>query len=253
MKEPVSNVVQFFEPYIEKRLDNSAPNEIAFYGDILLKNGALEKSKSVYELGYKRFPFVLDISLPLADFYLNYEKNPDKALQILQKSYRYYPNKGMPIYKLLKYYEEKNDPINEAKFSYLLGLRDHSIESYQHAAQIYLDSNKPASAKKTLYKLIQLNPNNPLTLLQLSRYMDLIGDRARILYTLNRAYLLNKSSRTNDSYTTKAILENLVNLNYRFGNLEITKKYLSELESIKDLLPEDIKQIKLVKEKLGTK
>ena len=253
LKEPVSNIIKFFEPYIEKRLDYSAPNEIAFYGDLLLKNEEWEKAKSVYESGYRKFPFVLEISLPLADFYLTHENNPDKSFQILQESYKYYPNKGMPMYKLLKYYEEKNDPANEAKFSYLLGLREHSMESYQHAAQIYLDLNKSVRAKKALNKLLQLNPNNPLTLLQLSRYMDLTGDRTRILHTLNKAYLLNKASQINDPYTTKAILENLVNINYRFGNLETTKKYLSELESIKDLPAADLKQIKLVKENLEMK
>ncbi len=253
LKDSISDIVHFFEPYIEKRLDYSAPNEIAFYGDILLKNSEFEKIKYVYEYGYKRFPFVLDISLPLADFYLTHENNPDKSFQILQESYKYYPNKGMPMYKLLKYYEQKNDLGNQAEFAYLLGLRDHSIESYQHAAQMYLDLNKLANAKKALTKLILLNPNNPLTLLQLSRYMDLMGDRTRILDTLNKAYFLNKRTNTNEAFITKAILVSLINVNYRFGNLENAKKYLYELETMKDLSLDDIRQIKSVKERLEIK
>ena len=253
LKEPADSLVKFFKPYIDKRLDYSAPNEIALYGDILLKNEEIERAKYVYEFGYKKFPFVLDISLPLADFYLTYEKNPDKSLQILQQSYKYYPNKGMPMYKLLKYYEGKNDLENQAKFAYLLGLRDHSIESYQHAAQIYLDLNQLPNAKKTLDKLIQLNPNSPLTLLQMSRYMDLAGNRKNILEVLNKAYLLNKLSQTNKTFITKSILVSLINVNYRLGNSENATKYLSELEAIKDLSQDDIRQINSVKERLGIK
>lgn len=252
-KESTGNIVSFFEPYIEKRLDYSAPNEIAFYGDLLLKSGNLLKAKDVYEYGYKKFPFVLDISLPLADFYFNYEKNEAKGFQILQQSYRYYPNKGMPMYKLLKYYEQKNDPRNVAKFAYLLGLRDHSIESYQHAEQIYLDLNMLKNAKKTIDKLLSLNPNNPLTLLQLSRYLDLSGQRKDILEILNKAYYINKSSDNTEAYVSKAILTSLINVNYQLGNIESTKKYLFELEQEKELSPEDIKQINLVKERLKNK
>lgn len=252
-KESIDKVINFFEPYIEKRLDYSAPNEIAFYGDLLLKNGDLLKAKSVYEYSYKRFPFILDISLPLADFYFNYEKNEDKGFHILQQSYRYYPNKGMPMYKLLKYYEQKNDPINVAKFAYLLGLRDHSIESYQHAEQIYLDLNMLKDAKKTIDKLLLLNPNNSLTLLQLSRYLDLSGQRKDILEILNKAYYINKSSGNTESYISKAVLTSLINVNYQLGNIENTKRYLFELEQEKGLSPEDIKQINLVEERLKDK
>ena len=244
------NILKFYEPFISERLNDSAPNEIAFYGSLLLSTNAVDKAKSIYERAYKRFPFILEISLPLADIYLTYDKNTDKAFQILQQSYRYYPNKGMPMYKLLKYYEVIGSPINEAKFAYLLGLREHSIESYQHAAQIYLDLDKSQNAKKAIDKLLQLNPNNPLTLVQLARYLDMTANRKNIPEILNRAYLLNKASNTNKPYITKAILVGLININYRLGNVENTKKYLSELETIQDLSQKDIQQIQSVKEGL---
>ena len=83
--------------------------------------------------------------------------------------------------------------------------------------------------------------------------MDLVGNRTKILDILNKAYSINKISNTNEVFVTKAILVSLVNTNYRCGNLETAKKYLHELETIKDLSLEDIKQIKLVKEKLEVK
>lgn len=250
LKESPKEILQFLEPYINKRLDFSAPNEITLYADLLLKSGESEKAKYVYEYLYKKYPFILEANLSLANLYLDYEKNPDKAFIVLQNAYKYYPNKGMPMYKLLKYYEYKKDFINQAKYAYLLGLRDHSIESYQNAAQIYLDLTLLQPTKKTLDKLMLLNQNNPLTLLQLSRYLDITGDRKNILEILNKAYLLNKTSNINETYITKAILVSLINVNFKLSNIEASKKYLNELEAIKDLSKEDISQINSVKETL---
>ncbi len=250
LNETEENILKLYEPYIVNRLDYSAPNEIAFYGSLLLKSNSFDKAKDIYEYAYKRFPFILEISLPLADLYLEYERNSDKAFAILKESYLYYPNKGMPMYKLLKYYERTNDLENQAKFAYLLGLREHSVESYQHSAQIQLDSNKLKDAKKTLDKLIQLNPNNTFTLFQLSRYLDLSGDRKDLLNILNKAYLLNKTSEPNEPYVTKGILESLININFKLGNIEAARKYFSELENMKELTKEDKVQLNAVKERL---
>ena len=246
-REPPQNTLAIFEPYIENDLNSAGISQISFYADLLLKNNEIDKAKYVYKYAYKKYPFVLEISLPLSDLYLNNDNNPDKALKILQESYKYYPNKGMPMYKLLKFYETSNDPLNQAKYAYLLGLREHSVESYQHAAQIYLDINKLQDAKKTLDKLIQLNPNNPFTLLQLSKYLDLSGNGKDILEILNKAYLLNKASNTNEQYVTKAIVESLINVNFKLGNVEAARKYFSELEDLQDLTKQDIEQIKSVK------
>ncbi len=83
--------------------------------------------------------------------------------------------------------------------------------------------------------------------------MDLAGKRKNILGVLNKAYLLNKLSQTNETFITKSILVSLINVNYHLGNSENATKYLSELEAIKDLSQDDIRQINSVKERLGIK
>ncbi|MBI3591297.1 MAG: hypothetical protein HY094_07990 [Candidatus Melainabacteria bacterium] len=248
---PPKDILAFFEKYIKNDLDLLSCNQLLYYAKLLLSDGQIEKAKSVLEYGFKKFPYYMDLMHALADFYLDYEKNQEKAFELLQYSYKYFPNKGITLYKLLRYYEIKNDLINQAKFSYLLGLRDHYAKGYQKAAQIYLDLNNLPEAHKTLKKLVRLNANDPLSLLLMSRYLDVSGKRSKILEILNAAYLADKALGTNkDIRVTKGILTSLINVNTHLKDFSSVRKYLNELEGIKDLTQIEKKQILNIKQQL---
>ena len=249
---PAKDVLTFFEPYVNENLGLLACNQLYYYSRLLLDAGQIEKAKKVLEYGYSKFPYYMDLLLLLSDFYLEYEKDEEKALRYLKTSYKYYPNKGINLYKLLHFYEKKGDLQNQAKFAYLLGLRDHNLKSYQKAAQIYLDLNQLPLAKIALKKSVRLNENDPLTLLLMSRYLDLSGKRNKVPEILNTAYVANSSlGDKRDIKVTKGILTSLVNVNLHFRNYSNASKFLTELEQVGNLTLEEKNQIRTLKGRLN--
>jgi tetratricopeptide (TPR) repeat protein len=205
----------------------------------------------VLEYGYGKFDYSDDISNKLAEYYMFYEKDLDKGFKILQHAYNLFPNNTQILESLLKYYEQKNDPVNEARIAYLIGLRRHSPKHYQLAVKIYLDLNQLQLANKALRKLVRLKEDDPLTLLFTSRYLDLKGQRSKVLGVLNTALILsNKLGDKQDINVTKSILVSLINVHATLGNLSYAKQFLSVFEGIKDLTPQDQLQIKATKKLL---
>ena len=181
-----------------------------------------------------------------------YEKDYDKSFKVLQHAYAYFPNNPQILEKLLKYYEYKNDLLNQAKIAYLIGLRLHHPESYQRAVQIYLNVNQLQFANKALRKLIRLKSNDPLTFLLTSRYLDLTGQRDKILGVLNSALILsNKLGDKQNINVTKSILVSLINVNASIGNINNSRLFLNVLEKIKASTPEDKLQIQTSKKLLA--
>lgn len=150
--ESPKSILAFYEPIIRKGIHLAFINQIALYAQILSADGQLEKAKRVLEYGLRKFPYSLEIMLSLANFYF-YEKDLVKTYSILNRAYKDFPNDSLVLHRLLSYYEIKNDLENQAKFLYLIGLRNHSKEAYQKAAEIYLHLNQPKLAHKALEKL----------------------------------------------------------------------------------------------------
>lgn len=252
-QEPAEKTLKYFERFIKNKLHLASVNQFTLYADLLSKTNNQNKAKEVLEYAYKKYPYSSSVIYSLADYYLLHENNLDKSLKLLQRAYKLYPNHLLTLYKLFKYYEKTNDLPNQAKFAYLLGLREHSASSYQRAAQIYLDLNQLPLAHKTLKKLARLNNADPVTFLLTSRYLDLAGKRGNILQTLNNAYFLAKSQKNTDSNVIKSILLSLINVTSHIGKLDDSKKYLKEFQEMKDLTTEDINKINELKTKLGIK
>ena len=250
-QEPPDKTLAFYEPYIKKRLKTTGINQIALYADILQKAGKTQDAKEMLEYALKRFPYSSSILFSLADYYFLVENNLDKTWEILEKAYKYYPNDHLTLEKLIKYYDKKNDLLNKARFSYLFGLRMHSVESYQNAALIYLDLNQLILAHKTLKKLARLSSHDPRTLLLTSRYLDLTGNRSTILNILNSAYLISKSQGKKQDVTVyKNIILSIINITANKGDLNTARKFVKEFEDIKTLNNEDRKQLSLIKNNL---
>ncbi len=247
-QEPPEQILDFLNPYFKDNLKIAGITQIILYSEILLKAGLLDKAKKVLEYGYRKFNYSDEILNTLAEYYMFYEKDLDKSFKILQHAYNLFPNNVQILDKFLKYYEQKNDPINQAKIAYLIGLRRHSPKHYQLSAKIYLDLNQLQLANKALRKSIRLNSEDPLTLLLTSRYLDLTGQRNKILGVLNTALILsNKLGNKQDLNVTKSILISLINLHANLGNISNAKQFLSVFETIKNLTPLDRLQVQSTK------
>lgn len=247
-REDPKILLEFLDPYFQNNIKKLGINQIVLYSEILQKANLTDRLKEVLEFGYKRFNYSDEIANKLATYYMFYEKAPDKAFRVLQYAYNIFPNNVQIMENLLKYYEQKNDLLNEAKIAYLLGLRLHSIKHYQLAVKIYLDLNQIQLANMALKKAIRLQEDEPLTLLLASRYLDLTGKRGKILEVLNSALIAsNKLGNKQNVNVTKSILVSLINVHANSGNLDHAKQFLKVFESIKDLTPADIAQIKATK------
>lgn len=150
LQEGPDKTLAFYEPYIKDKLNLAGINQIVLYAEILLKANQTEKAEAVLEYGLKKFPYSADLLSMLSDLYLTYKKDLNKGYDILQKAYNFFPNQQRFLHKIYKYYEETNDLENQAKFAYLIGLRDHSKEAYEKAARIYQSLNKKDLAQKAI-------------------------------------------------------------------------------------------------------
>lgn len=156
LQESPTETLSFYEPYIKDKLNFAGINPIVLYGEILLKANEIEKAKNVLTEGLKKYPYSGDLLYMLCDLYLNHENDLKNGYEVLQKAYTIFPNQQRFLTLLYKYYEKTNDIENQAKFLYLTGLREHNKEAYQKAAQLYLNINNEALAKKALKKCIEL-------------------------------------------------------------------------------------------------
>ena len=250
-REPVEEILNFYEPYIKRNLKNSAIGPLGFYTELLVKAGRFEEAENTLRLGLRKCSFSDDLLNQLADLYLNHNKDYEKAFKILEQAYNIFPNDRGILHKLLQYYEAKEDSFNEARISYLIGLREHSIRGYQRAVKIYLDLNQITLSKEVLKKLVKLKNDDPFTLLLTSRYLDLTGNKSKILEVLNSALIAsNNLGNRQDTNVTKSILISLINTHINLGNLDYAKKLITAFEGIKELSGEDQYQLKIVKARI---
>lgn len=250
-QENPDEILAFYTPYIKNKLNKAFIPELAFYASLLVENNQKEEAKNVLEYGFKRFPRSSAIIHSLGRYYTE-ESRLDDAYKMLALAKKYFPNEIETLRGELKYYEAKNDLLNQARTLYLIGLREHSKEGYLKAAQTYLDGNRLKEAKATIKKLIRLTGENPETILLTTKYLDLTGQRDKILPLLNKGYLQAKAQKTeNNIQTLKSLLASLIATNLHYGKEDAAKEYLSEFEKIKNLTVEDIELINNLKRKIN--
>ena len=154
--EPLGNALSFYESYLNNKLDYLDVGQFIFYGDLLLKSGQIDKAKNVLEYGIKKYPLSSALIFSLVNVYLNYYGDINKTYYFLELAYKYYPNASFTLHGLYNYYGYKNDLNRQAEFAYLIGLRDHSIEYYEKACDIYRGLNNSVMIKKIENKIAQL-------------------------------------------------------------------------------------------------
>ena len=132
-------------------LDSSA---LAFYASLLYHNGMQDRALYILNEGYKLRPYSTRIILSLCE--LTYLKYGDlKAVEdYCLKAFKYFPYDSYTIYALANIYRLMNDHEKYAYFSYIYGLRNHSIEALKTAYNEYLFLNSKVKAEAVMNKMI---------------------------------------------------------------------------------------------------
>ncbi len=248
-KEPSKNVLSFYEPYIKSNLDFAGNSQLDLYAKLLIRTNQEEEGQKILEFAKEKYSYSPLIIYTLSNLYLK-NNNIEKAEEIIQEGYNYYPSYKRMLLRMIKLAEARKDYISFAKLEYLLGLRMHSKEAYQKATQIYLFANKLNEAKRILDKLISIDSQDPITLLLLSKFYYLNGNREKVLDTLNKAYSAIKSSQTVKSLPVyRSVLLSLISFNLSYNNVNDAKIYITELQQIPNLPKQELTYIEEVKKK----
>ena len=155
LKEDPAITLSFYKPYI-RNLERANINEISLYASLLFQSNNKEKAKLILEDALKRFPFSIELILSLSNFYI-YEKDINKLDHILNKGLKLFPNDISLLNNLLQCSFIKGDLEKQAYFSYLVGLRSHSIQHYKNAAILYKELNNSVKSNLALKKIDMIN------------------------------------------------------------------------------------------------
>ncbi|MBI3309157.1 MAG: hypothetical protein HYZ79_07275 [Candidatus Melainabacteria bacterium] len=219
-----------FKSLMEQRSNYASANEYTLFINLLLTNKEIERTKEILEEALNRYPGSSNILNLYIDFLVNYDPTSNELSKLIKRLSSLYPNRTETLYKALRYYSYLNEPVQKAKYAYLIGLRTHDKKSYQLAAQTYLDLNDLKNAKKTLGKLELMKAKDPFTLLLKSRYQFALKDYEEAYKTLQSAYTNSKANLNNEENANvyKGIVTSLANVAIFLNDTENAKKYIDE-------------------------
>ena len=135
-------------------LDSTA---LAFYASLLYFNGFVDKAEEVLLLAHKLNPYSTRITLTLCDLIQIKYGDLQKIENLTLEAFNYFPYDTFTLLILTKIYELKKDPEKYAYFSYIYGLRHHSIKDLENAKKVCLLLNKPDKVEKIAKDIQYLN------------------------------------------------------------------------------------------------
>ncbi len=148
--------LSLIEPYT-KDLSLLDSTGLKLYGSILIINNKYDDAEKVLRYAYNKYPLSTRIIYPLCDL-IQAKYNDLNEIELLAlKAFRYYPYDSFTLFILSKIYELKKDIKNFARFSYLYGLRSHSLVSFDNAYKGYQAINDKQNAFKAREKIEKLS------------------------------------------------------------------------------------------------
>ena len=143
------------KPYADKKYIQSLDTQILdLYLGILFQLDKLDEAEQILNESIKKRlnPTILVIMSELQKRKYN---NLAKAEMYLQKSFKYFPYDVQTLDALKKLYLISNRDNDHAHFSYLHGIRTHSLESLENAYNVFIALNNSEMANKS-FKSIKL-------------------------------------------------------------------------------------------------
>ncbi len=219
------------------------PKTLEVYANLLIKNGEIDESKKIFLYAYEKFPTSPFILLSLIRFEREINKNLNNTKKYLTEGLKLYPYSKEILFETLRYYQLENNLPEYAKHSYLYGLRTHSKFTYLEALTGFLTLGELDNAKKTIDKLLKLDPNDPDALYLASNYYIKKGDYDSALAFLKQAYSEIKKEDSKEQLAFN-ITNTLANLYLSLGNTNDALFFANEALNYTKDNPENLAKIK---------
>lgn len=147
--------LQSLKPYV-KDLSLLDSTTLQFYGSELLINNELDEVEKVLRYANEKYPHSLRIILPLSDVIQTKYGDLEEVKKLFLEAFKYFPYDTFTLFILPKIYELTMEQEKYALYSYIYGLRHHSIKDLQNAYNTYLVLNKKDKAEKAKQRIIEL-------------------------------------------------------------------------------------------------
>ncbi len=119
---------------------------LSFYGALLFYNQLPDKAESILRKALQITPYSTKIIFPLCDLIQINNKDSSEIEKLMLKAVYYFPYDTYTLYRLTKFYRQKSNLKAFAYYSYIYGLRHHSIQDLISAERVYLHlGNKESS------------------------------------------------------------------------------------------------------------
>ncbi len=140
------------KPFVNNlsKLDSAG---LAFYASTLYFDNQIDSAEVVFKKALELYPYSTRLIYPYCDLIQIKYKDLNQIEEHALFAYKYFPYDVFTLLVLTKIYGLKGDLKNFAKFSYVYGLRHHSIEDLENAYSAYIKLNDDASASRTLKRI----------------------------------------------------------------------------------------------------
>ena len=247
-KDP-KKYLKLFAPHLQK-LDYFDPRTLELYANLLIRDNNLPEAKKIFLKAYKKYPRSTYILLSLIKIETDFEKNPTNAKKYLEEALRFDPYSKNVLFEAVRHYQHEGNPDEYAKYAYLYGLRTHSKFFYNEALAGYLILGDLKNAKKTIDKLLILDPSDPNTLYLSSNYYIKQNDYKKALEQLNKAHLIIEDGKT-DKQLSFNITNTLAKLHATQGNYQLAILHAREALNFAEGDPENIAKVKKLLSDIG--
>ena len=156
LNNDIKRTLKIINPYVRELPLLDSPG-LSFYASLLFHHNMLDKAEEVLRIGYKKNPYSLRIIFPLCDLIQIKYGNLQEIENYSLRAFKYFPYDTFTLLVLTKIYKIKPDLERYAYFSYIYGLRHHSIEDLENARNAYLLLNKKEKAEHVNRRIAQLS------------------------------------------------------------------------------------------------
>lgn len=188
LKEDYHIGIKLLKPYINNKPELLDPRIFEIYANWLINDQNISEAKHVLLKANSTYPHISSILMQLFDLTTKHENNKKKAEKYLKEALKYYPLDTSILGKAILFYQEPKNSLLVAKYSYLYGLLTQSKIAYKQSLSNYLDVGDIRDARKTVFKLLKISPDDPETLYLISNYYYKTNNNEKALSYLIKAY-----------------------------------------------------------------
>lgn len=193
-KKDTEHCLKLFNPYL-KYLDTFDPSTLELYANLLIDKGDLKAGKDIFLYAYKKYPLTPFLLVSLIRFERDIENNLRNTEEYLLKARRLFPYSKDILFEAVRYYQKAGNLKEYARHSYLYGLRAHSKFTYLEALTAYLTLGDLKNTKKSLEKLLKIDPKDPKILYFSGSYHIKMNNYEKAISELEKAYSLRNHDK----------------------------------------------------------